>query len=56
MRCEAHVRFLGGGGAVMRCRYPTIRPTMRQTVIRPERTVAQALTELIMNGRFVAAN
>jgi len=23
MRCEAHVRFLGGGGAVMRCRYPT---------------------------------
>ena len=24
MRCEAHVRFLGGGGAVMRCRYPTL--------------------------------
>ena len=23
MRCEAHVRFLGGGGAAMRCRYPT---------------------------------
>ncbi len=24
MRCEAHVRFLGGGGAAMRCRYPTL--------------------------------
>ena len=23
MRCETHVRFLGGGGAAMRCRYPT---------------------------------
>lgn len=31
MRREAHVRFLGGGGAAMRCRYPTIRPSNRHS-------------------------
>jgi len=28
MRREAHVRFLGGGSAAMRCRYPTIKVIM----------------------------
>ncbi|AUV47457.1 hypothetical protein AL536_22840 [Vibrio fluvialis] len=30
MRGNSHVRFLGGGGAVMRCCYPTFAPSLKR--------------------------
>lgn len=44
MRCEAHVRFLGGGGAAMCCRYPTIRSTKRQGACTAKKNFGRGLT------------
>ena len=65
MRCEAHVRFLGGGGAEMcRC-YPTIRPNCCLSLARPLLPVASRWATsgvesspvigagIIPNGRFL---
>lgn len=44
MRREAHVRFLGGGGAAMRCRYPTISEVIGlRPQIAPKKHVAALL-------------